>query len=276
MTRPGVLLTMSQPASAGTSAEATAEHERWYQRHHIPDVLRRCGLTSARQYRLAVDDEQLAPTLTGDVEHRYVTVYEIDDVSRVGELREGLREVAAMPSSRDGDAAAADPAADLIATVYEQISENTTKATLPPGIEAPRPGRVSDGPPGAVIIFSRPSGDDAEAEYHRWYDGVHTGETLLLPGYTRSRRFRPAPADEQALPDRVDTRSRRFLTIYDLENVRYVPHARAAMAWFREVSVQFTSPAVSYPPSCWTFEQLFETAIRGDEPRTPKSIRRES
>lgn len=203
------------------------------------------GFSAVSRYRVASDDDLLAPNLTAAATRR-VTVYEVADVSVVREARATL--------STPPDVGAEDTA-----TIYEQISENTTKATLPHGVEAPRADRVPDGPPAVVVIFSQPRSEADEAEYNRWYDEIHTGETLLLPGYTRSRRFRQVGPEEQLVPEKAAPFDRRYLTLYEVDNVHCIPLARQAMPWFKSISVEFASPALHPdPPECWTYELVSE------------------
>lgn len=44
---------------------------------------------------------------------------------------------------------------------------------------------------GIILVESRPSSPEREAEYNTWYDEVHLGELVALDGIVSARRLRP-------------------------------------------------------------------------------------
>jgi len=45
-------------------------------------------------------------------------------------------------------------------------------------------------PKGVLVVRSRPSSPDREAEYNDWYDNVHLVEVCAIPGFTGARRLK--------------------------------------------------------------------------------------
>ncbi|MFK7897342.1 MAG: hypothetical protein AB8G23_16000 [Myxococcota bacterium] len=67
---------------------------------------------------------------------------------------------------------------------------------------------------GLMMVFSNPtSAEDAEA-FNQWYDEVHLGEVLSVPGVVAASRYELA--DAQMMPGE-DGFGRRFLAIYEIE-----------------------------------------------------------
>ena len=62
--------------------------------------------------------------------------------------------------------------------------------------------------PNSFVVFSNPA-DGREDEYNRWYDEVHLGEVLAIPGFTAARRFRVAHTGSY-MP------KYRYLAIYEI------------------------------------------------------------
>ncbi len=46
-----------------------------------------------------------------------------------------------------------------------------------------------------LCVESNPSSPEREDEYNRWYNEVHLGEVVALPGFVSARRFEPVDAD---------------------------------------------------------------------------------
>lgn len=207
-------------------------------------------LDGGRRLLLAPADRQLAPNLLP------VEPYGAIDLL-------ALADVAAVPAAllaHGRDRRASPPLG-----VFEQLSSTRRAATPPAGSTLPAYPDVAPGPPAVVVIFSQPRSLADDAEYNRWYDHVHGPETLMLPGFTRARRFRLAADTEQLTTD-VDWPHQPYLTIYDVDNVNAVPTARAAMSWFKGVSAQFASPALDVPPACWTYVSQEPTDQRAPRP----------
>lgn len=202
------------------------------------------GATTPRHFdggcrlALAPADQQLAPDLLPAEPYSGLDLVMIADVGAVG---------AAV--ARAG--ATSSPAATPIG-VFEQLSATSSAAIPPPGSELPAYPDIEPGPPAVVVIFSQPKSLADDAEYNRWYDHVHGPETLMLPGFTRARRYRLAAVHEQLTRD-ASWPHQAYLTLYDVDNVNVIPAARAAMSWFKNVSAQFASPALDVPPACWTY-----------------------
>ena len=66
---------------------------------------------------------------------------------------------------------------------------------------------------GVLLIQTEPRAG-REAEYERFYDGVHVPEILQTPGFERARRFRAVRSSE--LPERPDGEWHSNLVIYDV------------------------------------------------------------
>jgi hypothetical protein len=60
------------------------------------------------------------------------------------------------------------------------------------------------------VVFSNPA-PGREDEYNDWYDGVHIGDVVAVPGFTSAKRFRLVPGREE-MPDH------RYLAIYDISS----------------------------------------------------------
>jgi hypothetical protein len=192
---------------------------------------------------LAPTNEQLAPTLLPAQPYPALDLVAIDDIGAVS--------VAVLGQRTQLETGQSSPATASIG-VFEQLSDTRLAAVPPTGTTLPKYPDIEPGPPAAVVIFSQPRRLADDAEYNRWYDHIHTRETLMLPGFSRARRFRLAPNHEQLVPY-APWPHQPYLTIYDIDNVHVIPAARAAMLWFKDVSAQFASPALDVPPACWTY-----------------------
>jgi len=60
--------------------------------------------------------------------------------------------------------------------------------------------------PRVVLITSVDIGDGAEADFNRWYNGVHLPEVLACPGFVSATRFECTDGQP------------RYLAIYELES----------------------------------------------------------
>ena len=96
---------------------AESAYNEWYERVHVPDVLKHPGFERAMRFRLSVDqllDDQPAVPAP----HRYLTIYVVD-VDRIEEAR------AAMPAIAAASEAFTSETVDgpgSRAWVYEEIS----------------------------------------------------------------------------------------------------------------------------------------------------------
>lgn len=59
-------------------------------------------------------------------------------------------------------------------------------------------------------VFSNPA-DGREADYNLWYDDVHLGEVLQVPGFVAASRFRLAPDPAGKAPTHA------YLAVYEME-----------------------------------------------------------
>lgn len=60
-----------------------------------------------------------------------------------------------------------------------------------------------------MIVMSRPT-QGREAEYNDWYQNVHLGELVALPGFRSARRFRHAR-------NLVEGETYPYMSIYEIE-----------------------------------------------------------
>lgn len=233
--RAGVLVELGKPGAVEVAGWQGAGNE----------LLAVPGWVERRQFKIASPDDQLAPNLLPAQPYPGLVVYSISDLDSV--------ELARKVSGFDEGNGTSGTKVALRSAVFELISDISTPATPPAGEQLPERPSVRCGPPAIVVIFSQPRTSEVEDEYNRWYDDIHAGETLMLPGFTRARRFRLAPPEDQFRRGELWSHQ-RYLTIYEVENVHLIAAARQAMAWFKQVSVEFASPALDVPPSCWTYE----------------------
>ena len=63
---------------------------------------------------------------------------------------------------------------------------------------------------GCLVVYTRcePGRDD---EFNKWYDEIHVGEVLALPGMTACQRFKLS--DSQMMPDHKF----RYMAIYEFD-----------------------------------------------------------
>ena len=124
---------------------------------------------------------------------------------------------------------------------------------------------------GVFLVLSQPRSDSPEdvAAFNKWYDEVHTRDSLLLPGFVRARRFKLA--DEQLLPARATAPGFGYLALYEVDDVDQIPAARELLPGLREISAEFFSPALD-PESVRAF--IFEQIAEIDEPTSiPDGVR---
>lgn len=62
--------------------------------------------------------------------------------------------------------------------------------------------------PHSFVVYSNPA-EGREDEYNRWYDDIHLGEVLAIPGFTAARRFRVTPIGP-------DAPKHHYLAIYEI------------------------------------------------------------
>ena len=111
--RKGLMLALMNPRDP---ADETAYHE-WYERVHVPDVLKHPGFERAVRFRLS--EEQLLEGQPDDpAPHRYLTVYVVD-VDRMEEARAALPAIAAASEAFTSETV---DGPGSRAWVYEEIS----------------------------------------------------------------------------------------------------------------------------------------------------------
>lgn len=60
-----------------------------------------------------------------------------------------------------------------------------------------------------LLVFSNPT-EGKEDEFNKWYDEIHLGEVLMVPGIVRAQRFSVA----DVLPGVTD---HKYVAVYDVE-----------------------------------------------------------
>jgi hypothetical protein len=60
-----------------------------------------------------------------------------------------------------------------------------------------------------LLVFSNPA-EGREDDYNQWYDTVHLGEVLQIPGFTAAQRYRVDLAPGSPV-------SQRYLAVYEVE-----------------------------------------------------------
>jgi hypothetical protein len=61
------------------------------------------------------------------------------------------------------------------------------------------------------LVFSNPA-EGCEDDYNRWYDDLHLGEVVAVPGFVAARRFKVAPTGGGEPP------RHRYLAVYEIES----------------------------------------------------------
>jgi len=214
--RPGVYVTLTNPTSRDVEEECNA----WYERH-MADALRLPGRLSAHRYRMVNDDEQLVAPSGRTALHRYLTVYELDDVANVPEARAllpWLTSVTAEPTSPTLDIGG------LAAAVFETISVHTSVSTPPRRHLAEAADGALARP--AVIIWSAGSESEGSRAAHRGSGGPNHADVFRVPGFVRVRRIRLAIAREQMNDRHAAMVLPSFVTFIDVEDMRCIQAAR--------------------------------------------------
>ena len=114
------------------------------------------------------------------------------------------------------------------------------------------------GKKGIFLVLSKPKSPEQEAEYNRWYAETHVRDSLLLPGFTRGRRFKLA--DTQLLPTKATDPGFDYLAIYEIDDLDAVPDAQRLMPALAKVSAEFMSPTVDPEfTRAFIFEETLDT-----------------
>lgn len=126
MPRPGIFLTFSYP----TSADDEEAFDKWYDEHHARESLLLPGFVKARRFKMT--DEQLVPQFASEPGFWYATIYEVDDVDDIPEMRRILERVPMVSTHRVSGVI--EPGS-VKAFMYEQVSEIVEPAPIPEGVD---------------------------------------------------------------------------------------------------------------------------------------------
>ena len=69
-------------------------------------------------------------------------------------------------------------------------------------------------PKAILVVQSRPSSSEREAEYNDWYSNTHVPDILKVPGFTGARRFKLS--DKTPMPP--DPSVPTYLAIYEIDS----------------------------------------------------------
>ena len=79
---------------------------------------------------------------------------------------------------------------------------------------------------GRMFAFSNPASPDREADYNRWYDGIHGDEVTSLPGVGSMKRYR-AVAQMNPLAKQP---AHAYVAVYKLDDIDTAMKAFGAAA----------------------------------------------
>jgi hypothetical protein len=181
------------------------DYDQWYEEVHLAEALAVPGYVGARRYRLSPDQPPGMPPAPAD----RLTVYELDrpPAEALAELAARLESGAISPPDSIDTGSIRSWAYSLIASASgSEDFEARRHPHLAVALSRPAPGRDDD--------------------YNRWYDEVHLGEALSLPGHVAAHRYR---LSEFQLPDMALPPS-GYLAIYELDRPPAEPLAARAAA----------------------------------------------
>jgi hypothetical protein len=170
-------------------------YNAWYARAHLPDVLAVPGYRRAIRYRAS------SVKMMGDtpaVPYPYLAVYDLevpgpDDLQDVS--NEHMRRI------RDGQMRNTDAidSESMRALYYRAVS--------------PRQGEPGTVPDAVLMVFTDPASPAEDAAYNEWYDSVHLGDVLAIPGFVAATRYEVTGVN---MLDRPWVLPHRYLAIYEL------------------------------------------------------------
>ena len=98
---------------------------------------------------------------------------------------------------------------------------------------------------GTFVVFTNPVSTEREAEFNDWYNSVHAGEILSLPGFVAISRLKAGPTVKGAA-------SHRYLALYECDDIE---KARASLtAHMEQLNV---SDALEDSATAVFFEEFF-------------------
>jgi hypothetical protein len=77
---------------------------------------------------------------------------------------------------------------------------------------------------GKLVVFTNPVSEEREAEFNDWYNDIHAGDIVSLPGFASITRLRVGPAVRESFPH-------RYLALYECHDIEL---ARASLEAARE------------------------------------------
>jgi len=155
-----------------------AEFNQWYDRQHVPDLLRVPGFTAARRWKLLIG---ATPTSTLPP---YLVIYEV----QTGNLAVANAEVAKRAADgtiRHG-AALDYPAIETV--IMTPIGPKVFAKDLPrtsAAMAIPGKTKLADY---ALIVFTRPM-PGRDAEFNAFYNQKHMPDVIRVPGFVSGQRF---------------------------------------------------------------------------------------
>lgn len=181
-------------ASEGRDVEQ--DFSDWWSRQHVPEYVRRPGFIRGTRLRAVEADGQ-----TGAPEHRYLAVYEVDEVESFNSA------LAAGPPWGPWQ-----EEVDHYLCDWERTYYAVTKRLQ---IDSERGGFW------AVAKVDLHGGADSAA-FDRWYDEVHLSEIASNPGFHRAWRIEVEPDHNDLGP-----RRQRYWAVYETDSPKDFVAARA-------------------------------------------------
>jgi len=113
-----------------------------------------------------------------------------------------------------------------------------------------------------LLVKSNPSSSAKEEDFNKWYDQVHLGQILDLPGFIAAERFIFGDTQLRGTPEPTH----RYLVIYDIET----DDLQSSIAAMRE---RLGTPRLSVSdtidtPNAWT--EIFVALAKGPAYATQK------
>ena len=90
--------------------------------------------------------------------------------------------------------------------------------------------------PECLLIVTAEVDTEVEAEWNRWYDGVHLPDALKCPGVRSGRRYVSSGEISETTGGKTDRTAKRiYTTIYELDNPEAVatPEFQAMRGWYQ-------------------------------------------
>jgi hypothetical protein len=90
--------------------------------------------------------------------------------------------------------------------------------------------------PQCLLIVTAEVDAAVEADWNRWYDGVHLPDALRCPGVRRGRRYVSAGDIAETIAGKAERQNKRiYTTIYELDSPAAVatPEFQAMRGWYQ-------------------------------------------